>query len=229
MKNMDLIHAFKAMLTVARDNNLDIDEKYEVMENRLLEELDLDVTDMMDSVQNIYETLHVNLSFDENAILKACVGTWTPDAHVFCISCHTDMFTKIKPDVIDLLLIPQPLSKYNAATYCDKCGVTVQIEHSLAKEHNLVQMLKRNNINASMWQTGSMKHAIKIPLVGSTPEQEENETAPYYHITYDFDGDGLFIASDQDGNDRYETPELRKIVSWLNTRKSKFAKFDTVH
>ncbi|MFC8152132.1 hypothetical protein P5637_07245 [Bacillus paralicheniformis] len=63
MNEMDLIHAFKSMLMVAREYELTIDEKYEELENVLLEEYDLEVVhtmdhDMMDSMENVYQLLN---------------------------------------------------------------------------------------------------------------------------------------------------------------------------
>ncbi|QAT65247.1 hypothetical protein EQZ20_10145 [Bacillus glycinifermentans] len=63
MNQMDLIHAFKSMLMVAREYELKIDEKYEELENVLLEEYDLEVFhtmdhDIMDSMENVYQLLN---------------------------------------------------------------------------------------------------------------------------------------------------------------------------
>lgn len=63
MNEMDLIHAFKSMLMVAREYELKIDEKYKELENILLEEYDLEVVhtvdhDMMDSMENVYQLLN---------------------------------------------------------------------------------------------------------------------------------------------------------------------------
>lgn len=63
MNEKDLIHAFKSMLMVAREYELKIDEKYEELENVLLEEYDLEVVhtmdhDMMDSMENVYQLLN---------------------------------------------------------------------------------------------------------------------------------------------------------------------------
>ncbi|CAI8774661.1 hypothetical protein CHCC14809_2233 [Bacillus licheniformis] len=63
MNEMGLIHAFKSMLMVAREYEVKIDEKYEELENILLEEYDLEVVhtmdhDMMDSMENVYQLLN---------------------------------------------------------------------------------------------------------------------------------------------------------------------------
>ncbi|MEC1259994.1 hypothetical protein P9D34_05940 [Bacillus swezeyi] len=55
MNEMDITHAFKSMLMVAREYKLEIDKRYEELENELLENYDLDVTGMMDSMENIYQ------------------------------------------------------------------------------------------------------------------------------------------------------------------------------
>ena len=57
MNKMDLIHAFKAMLMVAREYGLEIEGKYQVMDYRLLQAYDLDVVDMMGSLEHIYQQL----------------------------------------------------------------------------------------------------------------------------------------------------------------------------
>ena len=54
---MDLIHSFKAMLMVAREYNLEIEEKYQELDYILLADYDLDVVDMMGSMEHIYQEL----------------------------------------------------------------------------------------------------------------------------------------------------------------------------
>ncbi|KYC77047.1 hypothetical protein NSQ93_22535 [Bacillus sp. FSL W8-0445] len=73
LNEMDLIHAFKSMLMVAREYELEIDEKYESLENVLLEEYDLEVfhtvyPDMMDSMEKVHQLL--NTYFKQKGIIK---------------------------------------------------------------------------------------------------------------------------------------------------------------
>ena len=59
LNKMDLIHAYKAMLMVAKQYNLEIEFKYQVLEEALLEDYDLDVVDMMGSLEHIYRELMI--------------------------------------------------------------------------------------------------------------------------------------------------------------------------
>ncbi|MCY8549336.1 hypothetical protein MOD25_05400 [Bacillus haynesii] len=63
LNEMDLIHAFKSMLMVTREYELEIDEKYEELDKMILEEYDLELfhtvyPDMMDSMENVYQLLN---------------------------------------------------------------------------------------------------------------------------------------------------------------------------
>ena len=55
---MELIHAYKSMLMVAKEYNLELDEKYEELHEELLENYDLDVAHMMDSLEKVYQLLN---------------------------------------------------------------------------------------------------------------------------------------------------------------------------
>ena len=58
MNKMELIHAYKSMLMVAKEYNLELDEKYEELHEELLENYDLDVAHMMDSLEKVYQLLN---------------------------------------------------------------------------------------------------------------------------------------------------------------------------
>ncbi|KND06195.1 hypothetical protein CHCC20491_1840 [Bacillus paralicheniformis] len=63
MNEIDLIHAFKSMLMVAREYELKIDEKYEELDKIILEEYDLELfhtvyPDMIDSMEKVYQLLN---------------------------------------------------------------------------------------------------------------------------------------------------------------------------
>ena len=58
MNKMDLIHAYKSMLMVVKEYNLELDEKYEELHEELLENYDLDVAHMMDSLEKVYQLLN---------------------------------------------------------------------------------------------------------------------------------------------------------------------------
>ena len=57
-----LVMSYKAMLYVAREEGMDIEEKYENLDNDLLREYDIDITDMMDNVEVLYNILKKNKS-----------------------------------------------------------------------------------------------------------------------------------------------------------------------
>ena len=58
MNKMDLIHAYKSMLMVAKEYNLELDEKYEELHEELLDNYDFDVVHMMDSLEKVYQLLN---------------------------------------------------------------------------------------------------------------------------------------------------------------------------
>lgn len=57
MNQHQLITAYKAMLYVAREENYAIHEKYEELEELLIQNYDYDVTDMFDNMEVIYNQL----------------------------------------------------------------------------------------------------------------------------------------------------------------------------
>ena len=60
MNKMDLIHAYKSMLMVAREYNLELDEKYEELDDEIEGNYDLSVDDMMGSLEKGYQLLNNN-------------------------------------------------------------------------------------------------------------------------------------------------------------------------
>jgi hypothetical protein len=66
MEKMDLIHTFKSMLMVARKYDLEINEKYEELDEHLLEEYDLDAVEMLDSLEKVYQLLKPQVEIEED-------------------------------------------------------------------------------------------------------------------------------------------------------------------
>ena len=52
-----LVMSYKAMLYVAREEGMDIEEKYENLDDDLLREYDIDITDMIDNIEVLYKIL----------------------------------------------------------------------------------------------------------------------------------------------------------------------------
>lgn len=57
MNKHQLITAFKAMMYVAREEGIEIAEKYEQLDEFILQNYDYSVTDMMANLDTIYEEL----------------------------------------------------------------------------------------------------------------------------------------------------------------------------
>lgn len=57
-----LITAYKAMMYVAREEGIEIEEKYKQLEELILQNYDYDVTDMMDNLEVIYNQLILKIS-----------------------------------------------------------------------------------------------------------------------------------------------------------------------
>lgn len=58
----NLVMSYKAMLYVAREEGMNIEEKYENLDDDLLREYDIDITDMMDNIEVLYKILKKNKS-----------------------------------------------------------------------------------------------------------------------------------------------------------------------
>ena len=57
LPNVTLKTAFMAMCYVAREEGIELNEKYEQLMNDLITYNDLNVTDMVDNMENIYQLL----------------------------------------------------------------------------------------------------------------------------------------------------------------------------
>jgi hypothetical protein len=80
-------------------------------------------------------------------------------------------------DTWDKLMQPVELENGNGITKCDKCQCDIQVNYSVATEHNLVAEFIKLGFDAHMEQTGGMCSACGI--------DRENGC---YLITYDYDG-----------------------------------------
>ena len=128
------------------------------------------------------------------------MGVWTPWAQCLCFECHTnERLPKPKSEEEwRRITQPQELRRINAVTFCDRCGTDIQVNKSVAYEHNLAAALKERGFAAEMAQTGGM-HSAACLLVS---DQEYGEGGPDkpcdIYITYDFDGDGKYWLSVND-------------------------------
>lgn len=154
-------------------------------------------------------------------------GIFTPEAAVLCLSCHGPTIQQKQFEGLawEYIQKPAPLEEENSTTNCDQCGVPIQIENSIAREHSLMRDLRGIGINANMWQTGGMKHAVGIIKRHYTEDQIKHGVPPYYLITYDFEGDKKFHLTDTDGELSIKTAfyssaylymkKLRDFCEWL--------------
>ncbi|MBR5259365.1 MAG: hypothetical protein IKV48_02675, partial [Eggerthellaceae bacterium] len=91
-------------------------------------------------------------------------GVWTPWAQVLCYDCHgNENLPNPKTDEEwARMTAPRPVADGNAITSCDNCGAHVQMDESVAYEHELVLALRERGFDAEMRQTGGMVSACGI-------------------------------------------------------------------
>jgi hypothetical protein len=127
--------------------------------------------------------------------ITAVRGIWTPSANVLCFGCHGNTFNRGMGN--KLVVDDTEMQKYNTAgslekgygiTKCDRCGCDVQLDDSVASEHNIMFRLREAGLAAEMYQTGSMSSACGI----------STESGGYYLITFNWDGDGHFVVGEYD-------------------------------
>lgn len=125
--------------------------------------------------------------------MKVKPGIWTPWAKVVCFECHGPTFKNrdydretgkfcdktLSQDEWDKVTAEAEVDERNRVTFCDDCGKEIQVDDSVAAEHNLVLRFKEAGIDAVMVQTGGMNSACEI----------NTKDNGWYLATYNFDGD----------------------------------------
>lgn len=138
--------------------------------------------------------------------MKVKPGVFMPTARILCLECHGPNFPRKQFDPSseewERQITPQPMEEHHEMTFCDQCGEDIQMEESIAREHNLVKALKDRGYAAYMEQTGGMNDAGSV----------ETTDGGYYMFTYNFNGDDgwWLIRYDEDGDpvdsvDQYST------------------------
>lgn len=128
------------------------------------------------------------------ATMKAKSGIWTPWARVVCYECHGPTFKNrdydpetgswhdrtLTEEQWEQVRTELEVDEGKRITSCDKCGQKIQVDDSIAAEHNMASRLKEAGIDASMAQTGGMCSACEINVA---------DDDGWYYATYNFDGD----------------------------------------
>ncbi|MGU3473106.1 hypothetical protein ACLBWT_18410 [Paenibacillus sp. D51F] len=130
----------------------------------------------------------------------AAMGLWTPRAEVLCFDCHGNTFYRGFGEslVLDEAEMaekntPVPVKEWNRITSCNKCSRLIQLDDSIAAEHNLVVVLREAGMDAEMHQTGGMNSACGINLINGG----------YHLVTYNWDGDGCYVVAEFDSEDTW--------------------------
>jgi hypothetical protein len=159
--------------------------------------------------------------------MKAKNGLWTPWAMVICYKCHGPEFGGITLRTLSesqMELEDQVIAikERNKVTFCDKCGCDIQVDSSVAEEHNFVRALRAAGLDADMEQTGGMNSACVLYKNHMGP-LNENEFDPIYYVTYDWDGCGQYAISGSDeeqqwveGED-FQTDTFDEMVEYIKT------------
>ena len=150
---------------------------------------------------------------------QATYGVWTPWAQILCYKCHGNEFPvtfqndegkyvsemRKKYNEVDWAnkLLKHSIASGNKVTFCDRCECDVQLDESIAEEHNMVKALRALNMNAHMSQTGGMNSACELFKKTDEVIDVETEYHPFYYVTYNFDGDNKYWISGYDKNDEW--------------------------
>lgn len=153
-------------------------------------------------------------------------GIWTPKAKVICYECHGPTFKNRDFDPETRTFSDKTLSQEEwekvisetevkegyIVTLCDDCGEEIQVDESVAAEHNLVLRLKEAGIDAAMAQTGGMNSACEI----------NTSDKGWYLATYNFNGDDQWwiCRYDKDGehvdvHDDFNTPSNDEAFNYI--------------
>lgn len=167
--------------------------------------------------------LNENQSISRNMVKE---GVWTPTAAVLCLACHGPNFKRKVYEGLEWEIIKAPVAMEpgNNITYCDHCGDPIQINASICGEHNLMRDLRKEGIDANMWQTGGMCSAVGITKRIYKPEDVVDEIIPHFLITYDVDGDNQYVLIDETNQTVFSTESATKIFQYVLAEKDSLEK-----
>ena len=167
---------------------------------------------------------------------KVRMGVWTPWAQCLCFDCHTNEKLP-RPKTEEewrRITQPQDLKHINAVTFCDSCGINIQLNKSVAYEHNLVAALQERGVDAVIAQTGGMHSAASIATSDQVYGQGGPDKACDVYVTYDFDGDGKYwlgVYDDEGGivevdwaQQSFDTQD--EVLNWVYENQEKLRKLE---
>ena len=167
---------------------------------------------------------------------KYLKGVWTPWAKLYCFTCHgnENLPNPKTEEEWRKVTKPQELKYGNDVTFCDDCGVPIQVEESVAREHNLVAALRERGFDAELRQTGGMMSACGIEpsdlLKGAKGPDDVGEIL----VTYNDGGDNLYWMGVYDNDFSPLDPEWAnvtfksqdEVIKYVYQHQEKFAKLE---
>ena len=165
-------------------------------------------------------------------------GIWTPWAQVLCYDCHgnENLPQPKTEEEWARMSAPQPLADGNAVTFCDDCHTDIQVDDSVAYEHNLAAALRDRGFDAVMAQTGGMCSAVSITPSEALQGAKEPDDIGEILITYNDSGDNLYWMGVYDndictvdvpwGNTSFRTQD--EVLDWAFNNQEKIAKLEAL-
>lgn len=167
---------------------------------------------------------------------KVKKGVWMPTAQLLCYECHGNENLPYPKTEEEWRRITQPQElKYgNDVTFCDDCGTSIQVEESVAREHNLVAALRQRGFSAEMAQTGGMCSAASIEPSEALKGAKGPDDVGEILVTYNDGGDGLYWMGAYDNDFSPLDPEWAnvsfksqdEVISYICKHQEKFAKLE---
>lgn len=166
---------------------------------------------------------------EEREKTRLASGVWTPWAQVLCHACHgNDGPRTLDEEHWQAVLRPRDLQQGNARTFCDGCGVDVQVSRGLAAEHNLVRELREQGIDAVMEQTGGMMSACSIEVASELRQGDGDPGLMEVLITNNDMGQGEYNIGVYDNDlgmpdvpwGQVTVPDLEGVREWAAKTKT---------
>ena len=164
-------------------------------------------------------------------------GVWMPTAQVLCYKCHgnENLPNPKTAEEWEKVTQPQELRYGNAVTFCDDCHTPIQVDESVAYEHNLVAALRECGIEAELSQTGGMCSAASISPSDELRGEGGPDDVGQILVTYSFDGDGAYwvgvydndfgpIEADWAGSEGLKSQDA--VMAWAFRNQEKLAKIE---
>ena len=162
-------------------------------------------------------------------------GVWTPWAAVVCYDCHgnENLPNPKTEEEWEKVTKPQELRYGNAVTFCDDCHTPIQVDESVAYEHNLVAALRECGIEAELSQTGGMCSAASISPSDELRGERGPDDIGEILVTYSFDGDGAYwvgvydndfspVEAEWAGGEGFKSQD--EVMAWAFSNQEKLAK-----